>query len=833
MATNLRAFLMARTTVNEWTISVHRDLEDLLAAWQQRSSQDETVGVLHLGFDRPPAREFEEVATRFPGRMLLTAAAKFALPSGFHGSREPVGVVADLPVYLGTRGWGYLVDDDVAEAASAEGASPRSFEGWVREFVKESPGLSEELSQASIYNEADYLANEISIPSSVRKKIGIYRFRMLIKHAKEDPSAIALAAPPWLANRAIETISLTVRVANVFANHGIGTVSDLTEWSTPKLLGLPNFGRTSVRDLCESLEAALREGPADTESRRKNEEEEQLNLLASIRRSLLKFPDRERDIIHRRMGFLGRSETLQQIADDYGLTRERVRQIESKATQKLVRESVWDDVLKAKLQAQLHNRDYPLPLKGIEAADAWFEGVGELPDALHYILENLCQSDAGVVTIDGVDYFALMDQSRWDAALIEARRLLESGLGKGWSESNCRSMVGNLFAEKSREFRPLLWEKAAALCHFTSDGADRAVLTSYGRGVDHIVEAVLTESDEPLHYSTISALATDRAGRSIDIRRAHNAAASIGHLLGRGVYGVDRHLPKPEVLQRVSDEAEDIVASGPEGRQWHASEILSALVERNSAEFSGEAINKYIVDIALRKSGDLKRLGRMIWKEADASDEVSRIDVHQAIISLLQQAGRPLQTDEIRQRLIALRGVNSHFQIANVDPVMRVGVGLWGLNDRDISIKRPNQPRLLDGLVTILKDRGIGIHVSELERSNLMSVSGLSAQSLFSLACGDSRLKVNTGQYLYLEEWGGPRRESMSEAVAAVLTPPTPPLALKEILLQVEKRMRRECDRRSLINCLQALEADLDPSTEKWSLSSQVSSVDEDMALSA
>jgi len=95
-----------------------------------------------------------------------------------------------------------------------------------------------------------------------------------------------------------------------------------------------------------------------------------------------------------------------------------------------------------------------------------------------------------------------------------------------------------------------------------------------------------------------------------------------------------------------------------------------------------------------------------------------------------------------------------------------------------------------------------------------MSVSGLSAQSLFSLTSGDSRLKLNTGQYLYLEEWGGPRRESMSEAVAAVLTSSTPPLALEEILLQVEKRMRRVCDRRSLINCLLALEADIDPSTE-------------------
>src|SRR3954451_17283027 len=113
MATTLRAYLMARTNANEWTISVHRDLEDLLSAWQQRSSQDETVGVLHLGFDRPPAREFEGVAARFPGRMLLTAAARFALPSGFCGSHEPVGVLADLPIYLGTRGWGYFIDDDV------------------------------------------------------------------------------------------------------------------------------------------------------------------------------------------------------------------------------------------------------------------------------------------------------------------------------------------------------------------------------------------------------------------------------------------------------------------------------------------------------------------------------------------------------------------------------------------------------------------------------------------------------------------------------------------------------------------------------------------------
>ena len=73
----------------------------------------------------------------------------------------------------------------------------------------------------------------------------------------------------------------------------------------------------------------------------------------------------------------------------------------------------------------------------------------------------------------------------------------------------------------------------------------------------------------------------------------------------------------------------------------------------------------HIVIIGAGAAG-LKRLGRMIWKEVDAGDEVSCIDVRQAIISLLQQAGRPLQTDEIRQRLVAFRGVNEYFQIATV-----------------------------------------------------------------------------------------------------------------------------------------------------------------------
>ena len=92
-----------------------------------------------------------------------------------------------------------------------------------------------------------------------------------------------------------------------------------------------------------------------------------------------------------------------------------------------------------------------------------------------------------------------------------------------------------------------------------------------------------------------------------------------------------------------------------------------------------DLINKYIVEIALRQSGDLKRLGRMMCTEAVAKDDVSRIDFRRGIVSLLQKAGRPLYADEIRRGLMALCGVSKSFRFATVDPVLRVGVGLWRL----------------------------------------------------------------------------------------------------------------------------------------------------------
>src|SRR6185437_14337122 len=103
----------------------------------------------------------------------------------------------------------------------------------------------------------------------------------------------------------------------------------------------------------------------------------------------------------------------------------------------------------------------------------------------------------------------------------------------------------------------------------------------------------------------------------------------------------------------------------------------------------------------------------------------------------------PLSTKDVRKQVMESRGVDKLFQIVATDPIIRVAPGVWGLNDRDLPIKRHDQGRFLNALVGLLRERGSGLHYAELERSAALKSWGLSVTAFFSLATSDSRLRVS------------------------------------------------------------------------------------------
>jgi len=229
------------------------------------------------------------------------------------------------------------------------------------------------------------------------------------------------------------------------------------------------------------------------------------------------------------------------------------------------------------------------------------------------------------------------------------------------------------------------------------------------------------------------------------------------------------------------------------------------------------------------KSSMLRSLGKMTWIAAGAgTDDQSRIDVHQAVVAIVQSAGYPLSTSEIKERLTAVRGVNDFFQISPVDPLIRVQPGLWGINDRDVPFSREEQSELVEHLVHLLEEKKLGIHGSEL--SGVLPLLDCPTDAFLSIASQDDRLKIAQGRYVYLAQWGSPRRETIGHAVSAVLEEAGIPLSLEKISSMVESRIGRRIDKPVISGALQALEGRFNNATGQWSLTCPLLDEDEDSA---
>ena len=752
MEAPLRAFLMVCSEDGSWAVSVCRDLDTTMRAWGSRGQPDRDVGILHVGFDRPPSQTFDKIAIAHPGRVLLTAAAKYALPSSFTASAAPVGVVENVEVFVGLQGWGYSLEDPTIGASNSGRAStvatPES-RSWIASFLRKNPTATEILSTHGIYDDASYLEKESGLEHSIRHQLGVFRVHHLVGTKCHDPYEFASVAPPWLAVRELASLDLSTQICDTYKAVEIKTIRNLTDWPSEALLNQQNLDQKLLQDTVQAIKVALNEGPVQSVTIDKTADSP--HLLAEIHQSLLSLSDRERDILIRRLGFETTPETLREIADDYDLSHERIRQIEARATREWLHESWWDDVLEQKLTQLLIGRSFPLPVAGVEAVDPWFEGILPHLEFFKNLIRVVCKDRIYLLEINGLFYFSLMSQKVWESAISEAMELLSSGSGQDWSEQYARSLVDSLLPNSAREFGALLWDMSSQLCHFSTGSNGSRILISFGRGAERLVEAILAESHSPLHYTEIAKRAYMKEGRHLDVRRAHNAAANVGYLFGRGTYGLLQHVPfSQEEMAQIRMEAENIICSEESGRQWHTFEILSNLSERLDDSFDG--LDKYVLNIALTESEALNTLGKMIWVAAgQETDDQTRIDIHQAVVALIQAAGHPLSTNEIKEKLTVVRGINEFFQIPLIDPLIRVQPGVWGINDRDVPLSREEQQDLVEMLVHQLATKQTGIHAEEL--SKILHLRDCPLDAFLSIAIQDGRLKLAQDRQMYLTEW--------------------------------------------------------------------------------
>lgn len=130
------------------------------------------------------------------------------------------------------------------------------------------------------------------------------------------------------------------------ARNGVERLSESLAWTVEHTAKIAQLADMNVI----SLDAPLANGEADglslgdlvADSTARPDEAAELQRSREMVRSIVDSIENERarDIIRRRYGFDGTDETLQQLGDGYGVTRERIRQIQDKTLRKLAKRAI-------------------------------------------------------------------------------------------------------------------------------------------------------------------------------------------------------------------------------------------------------------------------------------------------------------------------------------------------------------------------------------------------------------------------------------------------------------------------------------------------------------
>jgi len=417
-------------------------------------------------------------------------------------------------------------------------------------------------------------------------------------------------------------------------------------------------------------------------------------LMELFSGTLSKYPDRTQQVIRLRVGIEGRRHTLEEIAKLLGVTRERVRQIESKFYKRSEKAERWDDELREKLHKIYSGSDKPLGLVALEISDPWFRGISSQPLVFEAILNkynNNVESDLNFyVNFNfGSEPILTVDRDEdLEKIVLEAKSIIRKLSSNSISSrSNIESIASALCPNSFKIYVNLFVGRV--LEEFNAPVAqddDENIFLMRDSRRARINSIIKSRSHEEWTVQRIN----KEGKRLFDIDFSHrDIQASLGDFsqagmlvqVGRGRYVYPSAMCLTDSdLDLVNDEIIQIMKSKNSLRQWHCQELY------DQCSNSIRALLKYkeysIYYAAGLSDGRIVCLGRLIVGDpVHFKGVVDRYDIADLIYNVLTEAGRPLRQSEIRRRVLVTRGLGRNFQIHPDRKIIQVAPGFFGLKE--------------------------------------------------------------------------------------------------------------------------------------------------------
>lgn len=611
--------------------------------------------------------------------------------------------------------------------------------------------------------------------------------------------------------KGVEELNLSYRALNCLNKSSILKVGDLVKLTEGNLLKLKSLGKNSLDEIKFALaEIGLHLGmyvpdwPPENMAELEEQNKQRLTetpkecLFDVFMRSINSIQmDRNIEILKARLGLNEKPLTLEMLGQKLSITRERVRQIQKKAIQKIVLQETWDDVLSLKLIKLIENRTKPLFLQNLEIEDPWFKGFAtNLP-----LLENIIDAFSNLnelhfIDIDSSRVICKISKDVWNELRQDTLNYLDQTVENGHTMDDIEMYVQSVLTEHgAEELSSSMFEILIRDLNFSLIGGE-FLLTSVGNTMRSKLNTILQESETPLHYEDIAELYRERFGLGASTRNIHARLGYMGFILfDRGTFGVSKHLGlSGDEINDFIKESENLVSSQEANRQWHASEILSNLRKKMECR----NLTKYSLGYILKSSNLLKDVGRLSFKLKSASDDDNdRLQIRTTIYNVLRQAGRPLTYDELKVLVSEQRGLGDHFlPIAN-ELFSKIDSRTWGLLERDFTVNLLEQIEIKDKFYDFFIKNGQSLHKFEFLQTNLNLnlPDELTDNQVLGILVADPRFKSWHGGFVGLSSWDNSGRKTLTAVLQEIVESVDNTIGTDEIISRVSNELGYDFDR--------------------------------------